>query len=498
MFVSAIWRIAMGKPTGFLEYERIDAGRRPVLERIKDYDEFLLAQDADSLRAQGARCMDCGVPYCHAGFVVEGLSIGCPLSNLVPEVNDLVYRGDVEEAYARLSKYHPFPEFTGRVCPALCEGSCTLGEHEPPVTIKEIERYVADEMAKSGKLRPNVPKTRTGRRVAVVGSGPSGLACADLLNQLGNRVTVFERADRPGGLLMYGIPNMKLAKSLVLARAERMEEEGVEFTLSTEVGKDYPILTLMKEFDAIVLCAGATQERLIDVPGKDLEGVATAIKYLTAATKELLGGAPADEEIRARGKDVIVVGGGDTGTDCVATAIRQGAKSVAQLEIMPCPPAERAPGNPWPLWPKVQKTDYGQQEAITVFGGDPREYLTTVKEIVGGNSGRVTGVKTVSVEWAAQGGRPAPREVPGTEALRPAGLVLTAMGFTGPEKTLIDQLELITDARGNVKTGLDSHKSSMLTVFAAGDMRRGPSLVVWAIMEGRRAARQCHEYLYMR
>jgi glutamate synthase (NADPH/NADH) small chain len=471
--------------------------------------------------------MDCGVPYCHAGYVVQGLSIGCPLSNLVPEVNDLVYRGDIEEAYARLSKTHPFPEFTSRVCPALCEGSCTLGEHESPVTVKEIERYVIDEMLRLDKLRPRMPRMRTGKKVAVVGSGPSGLACADLLNQLGDQVTVFERADRPGGLLMYGIPNMKLSKSLVISRVTRMEEEGVEFVLSTEVGKDFPVLRLMKEYDAIVLCAGATRERTIDVPGKELEGVMTAVDFLTRATKGLLDGAGSGFAFRdmngsgsvardmngsgsgstardmnsfgsgftAKDRNVVIIGGGDTGTDCVATSIRQGAKSVTQLEIMPCPPEFRAADNPWPLWPKVQKTDYGQQEAISIFGSDPREYLTTVKEIIGGSDGRVKAVKTVGVEWVNEGGRLFPKEVPGSEQVRPAELVLTAMGFTGPERTLIDQLELETDARGNVATSKDSNKSSLLTVFAAGDMRRGPSLVVWAIWEGRRAAAECHGFI---
>jgi glutamate synthase (NADPH/NADH) small chain len=484
----------MGKPTGFLEYDRIDAGHRPVGERIGDYDEFVLEQDAEALRVQGARCMDCGVPYCHAGFVVEGLSIGCPLCNLIPEINELVYRGDCEEAYKRLSKTHPFPEFTSRVCPALCEGSCTLGEHALPVTIREIERFVSDEMRRRGPVRPRIPTLRTGKRVAVVGSGPAGLACADLLNRLGVGVTVFERADRPGGLLMYGIPNMKLDKALVLARAALMEDEGVHFILSTEVGVDYPVPELMKEFDAIVLCAGATRERRIEVPGSELDGVATAVRFLTAATKSLLDGTRNAVATAAAGKDVIVVGGGDTGTDCVATSIRQGAKSVAQLEIMPKPPAKRAPGNPWPLWPKLHKTDYGHREAIALFGADPREYLTTVKEVVG-EGGRVIGVKTVRVEWKNQNGRMTPQEIEGTEQLRPAQLVLTAMGFTGPERALIDRLGLKTDSRGNVETESDSHKSSLLSVFAAGDMRRGPGLVVWGIAEGLRAARQCNEYL---
>jgi glutamate synthase (NADPH/NADH) small chain len=484
----------MGKPTGFLEYERAETAHRPVVERIGDYEEFVAERDAETLRIQGARCMDCGVPYCHAGFVVEGLSIGCPLCNLIPEINDLVYRGDYEEAYKRLIKTHPFPEFTSRVCPALCEGSCTLGEHALPVTIKDIERFVSDEMLRRGLIRPQPPLLRTGKRVAVVGSGPSGLACAELLNRLGNSVTVFERADRPGGLLMYGIPNMKLNKALVLSRVALLEEEGVQFVLSAEVGGDYPVSAVMKDFDAIVLCAGATQERPIEAPGSGLDGVVTAMRFLTAATKGLLDGTRDTSAPTAAGKDVIVVGGGDTGTDCVATSVRQGARSVAQLEILPKPPAERAAGNPWPLWPKVHKTDYGQQEAIALFGADPREYQTTVKEITGAN-GRVNGVKTVQVEWVNQNGRQTPRELAGTEKLRPAQLVLTAMGFTGPERALIDRFDLKTDSRGNVATEGDSHKSSLLSVFAAGDLRRGPGLVVWGVAEGRRAARRCNEYL---
>jgi glutamate synthase (NADPH/NADH) small chain len=477
-----------------LEYERAETAQRPVGERIKDYEELIAEQDAEALRLQGARCMDCGVPYCHAGFVVEGLSIGCPLCCLIPEINDLVYRGDFGEAYGRLSKTNPFPEFTSRVCPALCEGSCTLGERALPVTIREIERFVSDEMRRRGLVRPRPPLLRTGKRVAVVGSGPSGLACAELLNRLGASVTVFERADRPGGLLMYGIPNMKLDKALVLARVALMEEEGVHFVLSAEVGGDYPVSALIKDFDAAVLCAGATEERRLDVPGSGQNGVVTAVRFLTSATKALLDGTRDAGAPLAAEKDVIVVGGGDTGTDCVATAVRQGAKSVAQLEIMPKPPAARAAGNPWPLWPKTHKTDYGQQEAAALFGADPREYLTTVKEIVGAN-GCVSGVRTVRVEWQSQGGRMTPREIAGTEKLRPAQLVLTAMGFTGPERALIDRLNLKTDSRGNVATEGDSHKSSLLSVFAAGDMRRGPGLVVWGIAEGRNAARRCNEYL---
>jgi glutamate synthase (NADPH/NADH) small chain len=484
-----------------MEYERTNAVYLSVRERVANFNEFVVPQSPEALHTQSARCMDCGVSFCHAGFVVDGLSIGCPLCNLIPEINDLVYRGEIEKAYARLSKTHPFPEFTSRVCPALCEGSCTLGEHEDPVTVKEIERYVVDEMTKRGHIVPHMPQVNTGKRVAVVGSGPSGLACADMLNRLGNSVTVFERADRPGGILMYGIPNMKLEKNTILRRAHIMEQEGVNFILSTEVGLDYPVLSLIKDFDAIALCAGSTQERALAVPGIGLIGVYTALDFLTRSTKFLLWGAgaiPADAAFPdVTGKNVIIVGGGDTGTDCVATSIRRGATSVTQIEIMPEAPRTRAANNPWPLWPKVAKTDYGQLEAIELFGGDPREYETTVKEIFGEN-GKVTGVKTVRVAWKNEGGGFIPTEIPGSEQTRPADIVITAMGFTGPERTLIDQLNLKVSGRGLVAADEDDMKTSMPTVFVAGDMRRGPSLVVWAIYEGRRAAKRIHEYLAYR
>jgi glutamate synthase (NADPH/NADH) small chain len=487
----------MGKPTGFLEYARAEASHLPVGERIRGWDEFIVPQTPGALREQAARCMDCGVPFCHSAFVVDGQSIGCPLANLIPEINDLVYRGEIEKAYLRLSKTHPFPEFTARVCPALCEGSCTLGEHEPAVTVKEIERYVIDEMFRQGKVIPRMPRVSTGKRVAVVGSGPSGLACADLLNQLGNVVTVFERADRPGGLLMYGIPNMKLDKSLVLGRAQIMKDEGVRFELGAEVGTDYPVLSVMRDFDAIVLCGGSTSERTLNVEGSDLFGVMTALGFLTRSTANILDGTVIEGLPNIDGRNVVVVGGGDTGTDCVASAIRRGAASVVQFEIMPEPPEERAENNPWPLWPRLKKTDYGQHEAIELFGADPRVYQTTVREILGDGQ-KVTGVKTVQVEWTVPegGGAPSPKDIPGTEREYPCDIVLTAMGFTGPEKLLIDQLSLETDARGCVavrKPG--SFRTNTPTVFTAGDMRQGPSLVVRAIDEGRRAALCCHNYL---
>jgi glutamate synthase (NADPH/NADH) small chain len=519
----------VAKPTGFHEDKRTEALQKEKSEAIINAT-IPEPQSPAALTVQAARCMDCGVSFCHAAFVVDGQSIGCPLSNLIPEINDLVYRGEIEKAYLRMSKTHPFPEFTARVCPALCEGSCTLGEHGSAVTIKEIERYVIDEMMQSGKIAPRMPRVSTGKRVAVVGSGPAGLACADLLNQLGNAVTVFERADRPGGLLMYGIPNMKLDKNLILGRVRIMSDEGVRFELGAGVGTDYPVLSVMKDFDAIVLCGGATAERTLDVPGAALLGVMTALNFLTQSTANILDGAIIDGLPSIDGKNVVVVGGGDTGTDCIASAIRRGAASVTQLEIMPEPPAERGAGNPWPLWPKIKRTGYGQHEAIERFGADPREYCTTVKEIIGDGQ-KVTGIKTVQVEWrteqgsgnhrpdnvpesakagsvqapakigdaqesAKAGGVPVPVEIPGTERERPCDIVFTAMGFTGPERLLIDQLSLETDTRGRVavrKPG--SFRTNTPTVFTAGDMRRGPSLVVWAIDEGRRAARCCHAYL---
>jgi glutamate synthase (NADPH/NADH) small chain len=485
----------VGKPTGFMEFERVEAEYRPVAERVSDYSDLIVPMDDETISRQSARCMDCGVSFCHAGIVVDGGSIGCPLGNLIPEINDLVYNGDIEGAYDRMSRTHPFPEFTSRVCPALCEGSCTLGRHEPPVTIKNIERYIVDRMLAADRIRPILPKTRTGKRVAVVGSGPSGLACADMLNRLGNDVTVFERADRAGGLLIYGIPNMKLEKSLVENRIRIMTEENVKFQLNSEVGLDVPVIRLMNDFDAIVLCCGATKERGLDVPGSGLNGVHTAVQFLSAATRRLLG--PDDREtpqISAKGKRVVVVGGGDTGTDCVGTAIRQGAAGVVQLEIMPAPPAARAENNPWPLWPRILRTDYGHHEAHEIFGADPRQYLTTVKEIRG-KGGSVSSVETVSVEWVSNGSRLIPRPVSGTEREMEAEMVLSAMGFTGPERTLIDQLQLAVDSRGNVSANDSDHKSSLLTVFTAGDMRRGPSLVVWAMREGRSAAIACDKYL---
>lgn len=488
----------MGKPTGFLEYPRCDGAHRPPAERLQDYAEFLLPPDPEELHRQSARCMDCGVPYCHAGMMVAGSSIGCPLMNLIPETNDLVYRGELKAAYERMRKTNPFPEITGRVCPALCEGSCTLGEHDRPVTIQEIERYVADTACANGWDQDPIPDAGdTGQTVAVVGAGPAGLACADSLRRLGHRVTAFERADRPGGFLMYGIPMMKLEKTLVLEQVQRLEERGVVFRTGQDIGTDIDAGILLRDFDAAVLCTGARRERALTVPGAGAQGVHTAVEFLTGVTKGLLEGGP--PPISAKGLPVVVVGGGDTGADCVATCIRQGAKSVAQFEIVAAPPPKRAPGNPWPLWPKVLKPNYAREEARALYGRDICRYETTVQAVHTQN-GRVTGVTAVQVDWS--GG--APKPIPGTEQYVEAGLVLTAMGFIGTETALPDALGLPLGPRGTIQAseaqayGTGGYRTSLPGVFAAGDARRGPSLVVWAIREGRQAALACHAYLSAR
>jgi glutamate synthase (NADPH/NADH) small chain len=488
----------MGKPTGFLEYPRELPLVRAPAERVRDWAEFHGHADEALLRQQGSRCMDCGVPFCHTGTLIEGMASGCPVNNLIPEWNDLVYRGLWKEALERLHKTNNFPEFTGRVCPAPCEGSCVLGIAEPPVTIKTIECAIIDRAFEEGWVAPQPPPQRTGKKVAVVGSGPAGLACADQLNRAGHWVTVFERADRVGGLLTYGIPNMKLDKRLVQRRVDLMRAEGVVFVTSCEVGKDYPAEKLRLEFDAVVLCGGATRPNdfFTRTEGRQLRGIHFAMEYLHANTKSLLDSGHQDGRfISACGKDVVVLGGGDTGTDCVGTALRQGCKSLLQLEIVPMPPLSRAPDNPWPQWPKVYRLDYGQEEAQALFGADPRQYAMQTTKFVGDGEGQVQEVHTVRVEWVKDNGRPVPRNVPGTERVFPAQLVLFALGFAGPEGQLLDQLGVEKDARSNAKAEHGKFATSAAGVFAAGDMRRGQSLVVWAIHEGRGAARECDRYL---
>jgi glutamate synthase (NADPH) small chain len=486
----------MGKPTGFIEYLREIPLDRSAIERIKDWNEFHFHMPEDKLRTQGARCMDCGIPFCHTGQLISGMASGCPINNLIPEWNDLVYRGLWHEALERLHKTNNFPEFTGRVCPAPCEGSCVLGIHSPPVTIKNIEASIADRGWDEGWITAEPPEVRTGKKVAVVGSGPAGLCAAAQLNKAGHTVTVFERADRIGGLLMYGIPNMKLDKSQVQRRVDLMAKEGVTFKTNTEVGKDISAQQLMHEFDAIVLCTGATKGRDLPIEGRNLKGIHFAMEFLHHNTKSLLDQKWNGSFINAKGKDVVVIGGGDTGTDCVGTSMRHGCKSLVQLEILPRPPMERAKDNPWPEWPKVYRLDYGQEEAAAVFGNDPRVYLTTAKKFVGDENGHVKEVHTVEIEWGKDDqGRFVPKEIPGTEKIRPAQLVLLAMGFLGPEQPLLEALGVERDPRTNVKADYGRFQTSMPKVFAAGDARRGQSLVVWAFNEGRAAARECDRFL---
>ena len=466
-------------------------------ERISDWREFHMHSPEDALREQGARCMDCGVPFCHTGRIMGGAASGCPVNNLIPEWNDLVYRGQWREALSRLHHTNNFPEFTGRVCPAPCEGSCVLGISDNPVTIKTIEQAIIDKGFESGWVVAEPPAVRTGKEVAVIGSGPAGLACAAQLNRAGHWVTVFERADRVGGLLMYGIPNMKLEKTVVERRTDLMAAEGVQFVTNTHVGRDYPADRLMQEFDAVVLCGGATRPRDLALEGRDLDGIHFAMEFLHGNTKSLLDSNFEDGSyLSARDKDVIVIGGGDTGTDCVATALRHGCKSLVQFEILSKPPDKRAPDNPWPQWPKVYRLDYGQEEVAAAFGEDPRTYCVMSKQFMGDADGRLRGVETDQIEWTSNGnGGSAPRPVPGTRRAWPAQMVLLAMGFLGPETDgLLSQLGVVIEERGNVRINEDK-MTSVPGVFAAGDMARGQSLVVWAIADGRRAAKGVDKYL---
>ncbi len=487
----------MGKTTGFMEFTRTLPASRPPVERVFDWQEFHEHMPESHLREQGARCMDCGVPFCHTGRIINGAASGCPINNLIPEWNDLVYRGHWREALDRLHRTNNFPEFTGRVCPAPCEGSCVLGINDAPVTIKSIEQSIIDKGFAAGWVVPKPPAVRTGKNVAVVGSGPAGLACASQLNHAGHLVTVFERADRAGGLLMYGIPNMKLEKTIVQRRLDLMSAEGIRFVTGLNVGKDYDVERLTKDFDAIVLCGGATRPRDLALAGRNLQGIHFAMEFLHTNTKSLLDSNHEDGRyLSAKGKDVIVIGGGDTGTDCVGTALRHGCRSLAQFEILPPSPEERAPDNPWPQWPKVYRLDYGQEEAVAVFGRDPRAYSIMTKRFLGDENGHLRGVQTVEVSLQkGSNGGPGLREVPGTEREWPAQMVLLALGFLGPETDgLLSQLGVLINERGNVE--VDQEQMTIVPkVFAAGDMTRGQSLVVWAIADGRRAAKGVDKYL---
>ena len=496
----------MGKPTGFLEYKRKDSISTPPEERIKNFNEFHASLPESEQRLQGARCMDCGIPFCQAGVMISGMASGCPLHNLVPETNELVHKGNWEQAYIRLSKTHSFPEFTSRVCPALCEAACTCGLHTDPVATKDNERAIIDYAYEHGLVDEEMPKVRTGKKVAVIGSGPSGLATAQLLNRRGHSVTVFERNDRPGGLLRYGIPNMKLDKRSIDRRVALMEKAGVEFKCSVNVGKDITADEILKEFDRVVLCCGASNPRDINVPGRDAKGIYFAVDFLKEVSRKLMDNDyDSDSVINSgdfsfgslKGKRVIVIGGGDTGNDCVGTSVRLGAADVTQIEMMSPAPCERTANNPWPEWPKILKTDYGQEEAIYCYGKDPRIFKTTVTEFLKNSKGQLKGVKTVELEskFDKETGRFNMVPVEGTEKELKADLVLIAAGFLGSEAYVTEQFKVERNARTNVATAEGSHKTSVDNIFTAGDMHRGQSLVVWAIAEGREAAREVDESL---
>ncbi len=488
----------MGKPTGFMDYKREVSRDVPPKERIKNFKEFHERLPRERQQMQGARCMECGVPFCQSGMTIGGMTSGCPLHNLVPEWNDLVYMGNWKQAYNRLVKTNSFPEFTARVCPALCEAACTCGLVGEPVSTRENEYAIIEYAYEQGYAAPRPPKVRTGKKVAVVGSGPSGLAVADQLNKRGHSVTVYERSDRIGGLLMYGIPNMKLEKQIVDRKVRVMEAEGVRFVTDADVGKGIKADKLLKEYDRVVLACGASNPRDIHVPGRDAKGIYFAVDFLKANTKSLLDSDFADGQfISTKDKNVVIIGGGDTGNDCVGTSVRQGCKSVTQIEMMPKAPDKRAENNPWPEWPKVCKTDYGQEEAIAVFGHDPRIYESTVKEFVKDKNGNLKAVKTVKLSWEKdlESGKMNQTEIPGSEQTLPAEIVLIAAGFLGSQKYVTDAFQVKTNQRTNVDTAPGQYETSAKNVFTAGDMHRGQSLVVWAIREGREAARAVDESL---
>lgn len=481
----------MGKPTGFLEYDRKIGKVRKPEERIQDFREFHLPLSESEQKEQGARCMACGVPFCQFGKEINGMTSGCPLQNLVPEFNDLVYRGSMVQAYKRLHQTNCFPEFTSRVCPALCEAACTCNVNTDPVSTKENERAIIEYAFEHQLVSAEPPSIRTGKKVAVIGSGPSGLAAAQMLNERGHSVTVFERHDRIGGLLMYGIPNMKLEKSVIERRKSLMEQAGITFVTGVDVGKEKKADELKKEFDRIILACGASQPRDIKAPGREAKGIYFAVDFLSQVTKTLL-----DSDFEkipyelAEGKHVVIIGGGDTGNDCAGTAIRLKAKSVVQLEMMPKPPEERAATNPWPEWPRILKTDYGQEEADFVYGGDPRKYQTTVKEFIKNEKGELCKIKTVQLAFRKneETGRMDMIPVEGSENIIPADLVLIAAGFIGAQNYVMDAFGVKKTKRNTVED--HQYQTSVPEIFTAGDMRRGQSLVVWAIKEGREAAKE--------
>lgn len=485
------------KTTGFMTYSRETATERPPKTRVNDWQEMYIPLPEVKIKAQGARCMDCGVPFCHTGQVINHMTSGCPLHNLIPEWNDLIFRGLWQEAYERLDKTNNFPEFTGRTCPAPCEAACVLGINEDPVTIKSIENTIIDRAFEAGWVKPVHPRKRTGKKVAVIGSGPAGLAAADQLNKVGHSVTVFERADRPGGLMMYGIPPMKIEKDVVLRRIKLLEASGVKFVCNAEIGVNVAASDLQKEFDAVILCGGATRPREIRAKNNHLKGIHYAMNFLTQATKSLLDSNLEDGNfIPAQDQDVIVIGGGDTATDCIGTALRLGCKSLVQFDYHHRLPEERPADNPWPQWPKVYRLDYGQKEAKALQGEDPRAFQILTKEFIGDEKGQVTGVRTVQISWEInRDGIKGVYEIPGSEKVWPAQLVLVAIGFAGAENPLLNAFGVERDEYGNAKAEFEQYVTNVPGVFTAGDMRRGQSLVVWAIREGRGAARECDRYL---
>ncbi|NLZ46352.1 MAG: glutamate synthase subunit beta [Clostridiales bacterium] len=495
----------MGKPTGFQEYKRVTSSAVEPLERINDYNEFHIPLSAEAQREQAARCMSCGVPFCQSGMIIDDAVSGCPLNNLIPEWNDLIYNDRLEEALDRLLLTNSFPEFTGRVCPAPCEKACTCSLNGDAVSIKENECTIIEHAFENKLMLPKIPSVRTNKRIAVIGSGPSGLAAASQLNKRGHNVTVFERDDRVGGLLMYGIPNMKLEKWVIERRVQLMQAEGIGFVTNGNVGENVKPESLLEEYDAVILACGASNPRDLSAEGRDAKGVYFAVDYLKESTKELLNtnldykNANTNDDkalLNAKEKDVVVIGGGDTGNDCVGTAIRQGCRSITQIEMMPKLPDERAENNPWPQWPRVNKTDYGQEEATAVFGEDPRDYETTVKEFIKDESGDLEAIKTVKVEFVTNNDKSRElKEVLGSEKIIPCQICLIAAGFLGSQSYVTEAFGVEIDTRTNVKTEKDGFSTNVKKVFTAGDMRRGQSLVVWAIREGRLVAKEVDKYL---